>query len=344
MFELLFWLLPVLLAAGVASYLLTAWLVHRLPPRLLDLPNERSSHRRPVPRGGGLAIATVVLAGATLHGLIADRVSAMAPYLVGGGLVAAISLFDDFRSRSIGLRLAVHAAAAFIALRYYTDMRGLPLWFGGPEWLLPPLTVLWIVGLTNAYNFMDGIDGLAAAQATIAGTAWCLLGVVFGSAEVALIGGLAAGAASGFFAHNRAPARIFMGDVGSAFLGYTFAVIPLVFGPHPGVWLAALCIVGVFVFDAAFTFMRRLLRGEPVLRPHRSHLYQRLVLTGRSHASVTRLYATLASLLAIAGVAVVFGGSHWLLIALLLTLAAGVSLWLHVRAQERQFPREAPQA
>jgi UDP-N-acetylmuramyl pentapeptide phosphotransferase/UDP-N-acetylglucosamine-1-phosphate transferase len=340
--DLLAWVLPALLLAAAVVYRATSALLRRPPASLLDVPNERSSHHQPVPRGGGIAIVLVVLGGVTLQALVTGRLAALGPFLVGGALVAGVSLYDDVRSLATGPRLAAHLAAALLALWGYTEARGLPLPLAGEAgWASAVVTCVWIVGLINAYNFMDGIDGLAAAQAVIAGLAWGVLGVAFGSAEVALIGALAAGGALGFLPFNRAPARIFLGDVGSAFLGYTFAVLPLLLGAHPRAWLAAVSIVSVFVFDTVFTFLRRLWHREPVLRAHRSHLYQRLVIAGRSHRAVTRLYAALAALLAAAGVAAVFGDGRWGLLTIAAALTAGLMLWRYVRTMERRVPQEA---
>jgi UDP-N-acetylmuramyl pentapeptide phosphotransferase/UDP-N-acetylglucosamine-1-phosphate transferase len=337
-------LLLVLVAVGVAtfaSHRLTAALAGWMPPALLDVPNERSSHDRPTLRGGGLAIVLVVLVGGALYALLAGRIGEFTPYFLGVLLVAAVSFFDDVRSLPTFVRLAVHVIAAILAVSAYTLGRGLPL-PPFPDFIAAAVTVVWIVGLTNAYNFMDGIDGLAAAQAVIAGVAWILLGLVLGVPQVALLAALVAGGAAGFLIHNRPPARIFMGDVGSASLGYTFAVFPLMSFGTARLGTAALVIMGAFVFDTAYTFFRRLLRGEDVLSAHRSHLYQRLVATGATHAAVTSLYALLAALFAAAGFAIALRPPGGFLLSLLLAGGAAAGLWLHVHRQERIVTPPAP--
>jgi UDP-N-acetylmuramyl pentapeptide phosphotransferase/UDP-N-acetylglucosamine-1-phosphate transferase len=163
------------------------------------------------------------------------------------------------------------------------------------------LTLFWIVGLTNVYNFMDGIDGIAGVQGVVAGLAWVMAGLMLKRPEVAVLGALLTGACAGFLRHNWSPARIFMGDVGSAFLGYAFAVLPLLAlrglsdssPPHlkAAMPVFALLVVWPFVGDGFFTFLRRARQGEPVWKPHRSHLYQRLVQSGWPHARVSTLYA-----------------------------------------------------
>jgi UDP-N-acetylmuramyl pentapeptide phosphotransferase/UDP-N-acetylglucosamine-1-phosphate transferase len=180
-----------------------------------------------------------------------------------------------------------------------------------PVWLGIVFTIVWIVGLTNVYNFMDGIDGIAAVQGVVAGLAWAVAGVWLGSGVIWEFGLVLMGACFGFVLFNWAPARIFMGDVGSTFLGFTFAVLPLLLvrelprltnavppGIVPGF---AVLVVWPFVGDGLLTFFLRTFRGERVWQAHRSHLYQRLVQTGWSHARVSLLYGGWCVVSALAG-------------------------------------------
>lgn len=173
--------------------------------------------------------------------------------------VAAVSWLDDVRTLPNWIRLSVHLAAAAIAVIGIGPWRDLQLpWLGSLHlgWLAVPVTVLWIVGLTNAYNFMDGIDGIAGAQAVIAGLGWALLGWLTGQMMVATLGILIAATSLGFLGHNWPPARIFMGDVGSAFLGYMFAVLAVLAGrSNPPLGFAGVLLVWPFVFDAVLTFL-----------------------------------------------------------------------------------------
>jgi UDP-N-acetylmuramyl pentapeptide phosphotransferase/UDP-N-acetylglucosamine-1-phosphate transferase len=265
--------------------------------RWLDVPNERSSHRVPTPRGAGLVIVLVVsaaMAWAASAGLY--RVDATA---VAALTIAVISAIDDVRSLPSGLRLLVHLGCALVAV----------LTIGGPgdrtwQLLMIVLAVVWIVGLTNAYNFMDGIDGISGAQAVVAGVAFALAALHVGLAGPAICGVAIAAASGGFLMHNWSPARVFMGDVGSAFLGFSFAVMALQIAAwSPAAGIAAALSLWPFIFDTTLTFLRRAVRGENVMQSHRSHLYQRLVIAGWSHASVTVLYAATAALGAAAGLA-----------------------------------------
>lgn len=326
----------VLSYAGVGS--LRRWAEHKA---LLDIPNERSSHTVPTPRGGGLAIAGTVLFGLPISALMVGSFSSRAlfTYLVAGVLIAGVGWIDDRRSLSARFRLGVQIGVAVIAivgLGYFTSLRlpfGISLRL---EWLGLPLTLIWIVGLINAYNFMDGIDGLAGGQAVVAGAFWVVVGWRDHLTLAAGVGLLTAAASLGFLAHNWPPARIFMGDVGSGFLGCTFALLPRLASPSdPRLPLVGALLVWPFIFDTAFTFLRRLRRRENVFQAHRSHLYQRLVIAGLPHIWVTRLYVGLAGLGGMAGMA-------WALawpaadVILLLIPMAGLGVWAGVVWSERQ--------
>jgi Fuc2NAc and GlcNAc transferase len=285
----------VLSTGGVA--VLRDWAGRR---RILDIPNERSSHTRPTPRGGGLAIVAVVLLGTVLCavGGLFGVTRALALCGTGALLVAVVSWVEDLWCLPVALRLSAHVAAALLAfvgsfgvIRAVSSTVRIP-W--GPA-IVGGVLLVWIVGLTNAYNFMDGIDGIAASQGVIAGVAWAAFGWHAGEASLAILGTLICGSCLGFLIHNWSPAKIFMGDVGSAFLGFVLAVLPLLAARHDArMALAGVLVVWPFVFDTGFTLCRRLVRREDVFRSHRSHLYQRLVVAGWSHQAVTFLYSALA--------------------------------------------------
>lgn len=298
------------LCAIALSHISVAGIRHWTEKRhILDIPNERSSHTAPTPRGGGLAIVllTVLSAWALyLSGVASISGRALAVFTVGGSAIAAVSWVDDIRSLPNRVRFGIHSLGAILVLVFLGPWLVIdcpPFGSIPVGWWGIPLTFLWIVGLTNAYNFMDGIDGIAGAQAALAGMGWAIVGGIYSQPLVALLGVLLCGSSLGFLCHNWAPARIFMGDVGSAFLGYTFAVLPVLFSAsggvpdHPGAApLLGVLLVWPFFFDAFYTFLRRLARRENVFAAHRSHLYQRLVIAGYSHRTVASLYLGLAGL------------------------------------------------
>ncbi len=279
-------------AALVVSWALTG-LVRRYAMRtaMVDLPNPRSSHSTPTPRGGGLAIAITALGGIALAALLGWTPPRVAIALVGGGvLVAAIGWVDDRREVSAAFRLAVHFAAAAWALWWldgFPAMRtgAATLELGPAGWLVGLIGIAWA---TNCYNFMDGIDGLAGGEAVSVGLLGGLILVAMGRPELSAVPWLAAASSAGFLLWNWPPARIFMGDVGSGLLGFLFGAFAIASersGALPA--LAWVLLFGVFAFDATATLVNRALRGEPWYQAHRSHAYQRAVQRGWSHGQVS---------------------------------------------------------
>lgn len=327
---------------GVAA--LQRWAERR---QILDIPNERSSHTRLTPRCGGLAIVATTLFGAWLYVWLIFTApwQMLLTYTAGAVAIAAVSWLDDLHSLPYWVRFAVHSLGAILAILGIGFWQKVSLPLLGSlhlSWPGMPVTFLWIVGLTNAYNFMDGIDGIAGGQAIVAGLGWAIFGWLKGDLLVSVLGLLLAASSLGFLGHNWPPARIFMGDVGSTFLGYTFAILPLMFGvSNQGQGGAKAPLLGVllvwpFVFDATFTFIRRLRNGENVLTAHRSHLYQRLVIFGHSHLFVSLLYIGLA----VAGLIVSLAwflekGANAGAETLVLPLLA-LGLWAFVTRRERK--------
>ncbi|HEX9961400.1 MAG TPA: glycosyltransferase family 4 protein, partial [Pyrinomonadaceae bacterium] len=281
---------------GVGAF--RRWTLRR---EILDFPNERSSHTVPTPRGGGLVIVLICLLFYTIYAVFIAREFSYG-YFAGAVLIAVVSWFDDLKSVSSALRFLVHAVGAALAIYSLGYWQKIYIPFAGEVdagTIGALVTFFWIIWLTNAYNFMDGIDGIAGTQAFTAGIGWLLIGLFFQLEITGFLGGVLAVSNLGFLMHNWQPARIFMGDVGSAFLGYTFAVIPLIASNElrdnqSRLTMAAVLLVWMFVFDTLYTFFGRLLRGEKFWRAHRSHLYQRLVISGYSHRFVTILYGFLS--------------------------------------------------
>ena len=267
--------------------------------RIIDHPNERSSHSMPTPRGGGLAIVILVL-GTGLWFASEAGWSRSLIYVACGAVIAYLGWRDDIRSLSSRVRLAVQALVAIISivgLGYFKAVT-IPM-FGelqlGVVGIM--ITFLWIMGLTNAYNFMDGIDGMAGGVAFAGGVGWMLLsfntGYLVNSFAFWVAVAIAA-SSLGFLAHNWSPAKIFMGDVASTFLGYSFAVLPLIAIDKEGdsLMLGTL-LMWTFIMDAGITFIQRLVKREAVFSAHRSHLYQRLIKRGYTHAAISSLYMVL---------------------------------------------------
>ncbi len=293
----------VIVIALISSVVLTG-LVRRLA--VIDIPNERSSHSRPTPRGGGISLVVITIIGLICSQMI-WRITTwrgLLFYVGAATLISVISWLDDLQSLSAKVRFLAHFVAAGLVIAewgYWQELH-LPVLGNiqiGQFGLL--LTLLWIVGLTNAYNFMDGIDGIAGGQAFVAGIGWAVVGWMINVELIFAIGGLLAASSLGFLFYNWPPAKIFMGDVGSAFLGFTFAVVPLIAvrsttsNRNLMIWIGFL-FVWPFILDTGFTLLRRISKRENIFQAHRSHLYQRMVIAGYSHQLVSLFYIGLATL------------------------------------------------
>jgi len=250
----------------------------------------------PMPRGGGLAIVILVLGTGLWFANQADWSRSLI-YIVCGAVIAFLGWRDDVRSLSPRIRFAAQALVAVISiigLGYFKSVT-IPMLGELQLGIIGILiTFLWIIGLTNAYNFMDGIDGIAGGVALSAALGWMWLSTNMQNQFVFWIGLSIAAGSLGFLGHNWPPAKIFMGDVASTFLGYSFAVLPLLSADESGdALMLGTLLMWTFIMDAGVTFIRRALKREKVFSAHRSHLYQRLVIGGYQHASVSSLYISL---------------------------------------------------
>jgi UDP-GlcNAc:undecaprenyl-phosphate GlcNAc-1-phosphate transferase len=265
---------------------------------ILDHPNHRSAHRNPTPRGGGLGVVVAFVAGMlVLYQMARFARIADAQFLgviLAAVAIAAVALWDDVRDLSARLRLAAQLGAALVAVGSGLVVTQLALpWIGPVQlgWLGPVLTLVWIVGCTNAVNFMDGLDGLVGGALLIVAATLALIAASQGGWFVyagALF--LAAGFA-GFLPFNRHPARIFMGDVGSQFAGFTLAVLAVAAARFDTLQVSFLIVPLLMfglLFDAGFTLARRALMRERLAEGHRTHLYQ---LAQRSGMTVRALAA-----------------------------------------------------
>jgi len=273
---------------------------------VLDVPNERSLHRVPTPRAGGLAIAIVVLGVVLWLGWRGDLSPRAVIGLIGGAsLVVLVGWWDDIRSLPSSLRAIAQVTAAAWFLAWTGGIDNLragdyAVSLGTAGFLVALVGLVWSI---NLYNFMDGIDGVAGGQAVVAAgfSAVLLAGV---SPGLSLLSAAIGGASLGFLAWNWAPARIFMGDVGSGLLGFLFAALALLSekggGPPIVSWLL---FGGVFIFDATVTLIRRIVEGERWYAAHKSHAYQRAVQSGWSHARVSTGVMILSAVLSLLGVA-----------------------------------------
>ncbi|MFQ5787022.1 MAG: glycosyltransferase family 4 protein [Thermodesulfobacteriota bacterium] len=269
--------------------------------QMLDIPGSRSSHNFPTPRGGGLAISVCCLVATLFFGIGGILESRLFwAFLGGGSAIAIIGWLDDRKSITPMVRFLVQLAAATWAVLLIGGFPSMNLGVGiiSLGWFGSILAILGIVWLTNLYNFMDGIDGIAGTEAvTVGGIGGALL-VMSNTWGLALVSWAIAASSLGFLVWNWPPAKIFMGDVGSGFLGFFFAVLLLASERSGAIPLLAwLLLLGVFIGDATFTLFRRLLKREKVWEAHRNHFHQRAVQIGYSHRTVTLVVASLNAVL-----------------------------------------------
>jgi UDP-N-acetylmuramyl pentapeptide phosphotransferase/UDP-N-acetylglucosamine-1-phosphate transferase len=275
------WPALVVVASGSFTCLTTRVLIPVLARReILDRPNERSSHREPTPRGGGVAIIAVTLLcwiALARAGLVSSTVLGIT---AGAVLLGAVSWIDDLRSLSPAVRLLAQAAAVAIGVSLLPGPRDL--------FVLAATGLLWVWWI-NLFNFMDGIDGLAGSEAGAIGAGLLVFASVGAGNDPALqiLSATVIGAAAGFLVWNWSPARIFLGDVGSVPLGYLLGFLLLDLALR-GRWKIALILPLYFLADATITLARRLLRGERVWRAHREHFYQQAVRLGLGHPAVVK--------------------------------------------------------
>lgn len=311
-------------ATGAACFAFTWLAVRVLSARaILDAPNARSSHTRPTPRGGGLAVVAALLPAVAVIAAAEGEFARFLPLLAAALLLAFVSFADDVRGLGAGLRLMAQTAAVLLGLAALPDApvsQGLlPFWL---DRAIVAVAWLWFV---NLFNFMDGIDGIAAVE-TIAVAAGVALIAWLAEVPGALLPlGLAtAAAAAGFLPWNWHRARIFLGDVGSVPLGYLIGFLLLTLAAR-GFWAAALVLPLYYLIDATWTLLARLLRGERVWEAHREHWYQHAAAATRHDAVSLRIAAGNAALVSVA-VASALVGSGWGAVAVVVVFALVLEL------------------
>lgn len=280
----------------LGALLVTALVLRHV--RIIDIPNARSSHSAPTPRGGGLGIVAGFFLSLILIALWGEstlaaplHTSAYVGFVVALLLIGGIALHDDIAARGFASKLFVQLVAIAIVMAcgiYITAIPALLAW---------PLTLLWMLGLTNAYNFMDGLDGMAGGTAAISAGFFTLICAQHALPLPALLNLALSAGACAFLCFNWPPARIFMGDIGSTFLGFAFATLAILAAQTQPVLLFAMPLLMLhFLFDTIYTFLRRLRARENVTQAHRSHLYQLLNRSGHTHRTVSLIYASLAAI------------------------------------------------
>jgi UDP-N-acetylmuramyl pentapeptide phosphotransferase/UDP-N-acetylglucosamine-1-phosphate transferase len=312
---------------AIAAFLVTQAILPFLQAQaILDHPNERSSHDTPTPKGGGLALVAVVLAGWVATGLYLESSAFLTWALPGSALaLAGLSWMDDLH----GLPPVTRLIAQITSVTFILLLRSTPeAFFQGLlphtlDTLLAGIVWVWFI---NLFNFMDGIDGITGIKTITIGVGIALIG----NGVEALLGGILAAAAAGFLKWNWHPAKVFMGDVGSIPLGFLLGWLLLNIAGD-GHWAAAIILPAYYLTDATITLIRRAFKGENLWHAHRQHFYQQAVQRGLSHAKVSSMVFFLGVLFIVLAW---FAEQGWPLIALSATLTLTVSFLFLLKGRQ----------
>lgn len=289
----------------------------------LDIPNQRSLHQVEIPRGAGLVIVSLTVTGwAVLEYLgIVNYIWFRSFMLIAFG-IGFLGYVDDIYQISFAVKGAVQLVLSLCALYFLRDeIESLILYFS---------LLFWCLSIVNFYNFMDGIDGMAAIYGLILSLCWVIVGLQVKEPLFYYSGILIGASCIGVLHFNWSPASVFLGDVGSLFLGFIFSYFGVILAlRHPEMASMSILILWAFIFDCTYTLIKRFLSGEKIWQAHREHLYQRLVCAGYSHSFVSTLYG----MISIVG----FGAWYmhdYLLIPIAFVIGSAVSMLLLVRLAE----------
>lgn len=310
----------------------------------VDRPDERKVHSRVMPRLGGLAI---FIAFVVVMAVFAKPVGPMWGLLIGAAIIFVVGIIDDVWQLSPWLKLLGQCLAAVVVMKFGIMVNFVSNPFNGPldlGYFSLPLTFLWIVGVTNAVNLIDGLDGLAAGVSGIAALTMGIVSLLQGQVVVALAAFILAGAIGGFIPYNFYPARTFMGDGGSNFLGFCLACLAIL-GTVKSTALIMLfvpiVILGIPILDTFFAIIRRINKHAPIFRPDKDHLHHRLMAIGMSHRRSVVIIYGISGCFALVAVAITFipGFKATLLLALLLLLIVLAAGKIGLFTGERPEPR-----
>lgn len=319
--------------AFILTFILTPF-VKKLAFKIgaVDIPRDsRRMHKKPTARLGGLAIFAGFIISTLCY---ADITLELTGILIGCLIIVVLGIFDDIHALSAKLKFGVQFLAAlcpvlcgvrieFIKVPEFIVTNG----YIGMGFLGIPLTLLWIVGITNAINLLDGLDGLACGVSTIASLTLLCIALIVGEPDVAFITSALAGACFGFLPYNFNPAKLFMGDTGALLLGFVLSSISVqgLFKGYTVISIAApFLILGLPIFDTASAILRRMRNGQPIMSPDRGHLHHRLVDAGFSQKQAVTIIYLLSAVLCITAVALIATGavSWWVFILVMVAFLA----------------------
>lgn len=307
------YIMAFLVAIGMALLLTPGVIVLARKTGALDAPDSRKVHKRPIPRIGGVGIylsfMIAICSVVSIVHLPSDVSYEMVGLLLSGTLIVIVGVIDDYKNLPAKVKLLGQIMAACVLvlvfdvrIDFITDPFGDYLYL---EYLAVPATVFWIVGLTNTVNLIDGLDGLAAGVSTIACITICLVALEQNIILIAVLTAALAGSACGFLYYNFNPARIFMGDSGSMFLGFMLAGISVIGAVKCAATIALIVPIlalGLPILDTTFAIIRRYRGGAPIFKPDRGHLHHRLLDMGFTQRQAVLLMYVVSALLGLSAV------------------------------------------
>ena len=326
------WVAAAMVTAMVVA-LITTPVVKSLAFRVgaVDVPKDnRRMHDHPIPRMGGLAIFFGFLLSVLIYVELTPELTGM---LLGGVIIVVLGIFDDIYALGAKFKLMVQIAAALVAVLSGNVIEVLSnpnvfssdLWWE-LGWLAYPVTIIWIVAITNAVNLIDGLDGLACGVSTISSLTMLVISLAVADGPVAVIMAALAGGCIGFLPYNLNPAKIFMGDTGSTFLGFILAVMSIqgLFKFYTIISFAVpFLMLGLPIFDTCFAFIRRIAHGQSPMHPDRSHVHHRLIDMGFNQKQAVAVLYIISAILGLCAVVLTTSGALKAMMLLLALCAAG---------------------
>ena len=301
----------------------------------IDMPRTRGMHSEPMPRMGGIAIVLGFLAAMGIAALFIPEIQTMQflGFIVGALIIAVAGMIDDMRSLKPGMKLALQIVAALVVIFSGTTVDFLNFHLPAVvKTLSIPITLIWIVALTNAVNFIDGLDGLAAGVSAIAALTLLVLCILTVSGLAVVLTAALAGSCLGFLPRNFNPAEVIMGDTGAQFLGYVLAVSSIL-GVFKAYALLSVVIVSFVlalpIFDTAFAILRRFLAHKPIYSADRGHLHHRLVDNGYSHMQAVILLYVLSAVSGVIAILIAVKNTRAILVAAICVVIMAMMVYIY---------------
>lgn len=342
---------PVIMALGLAMLIAFAATpyVKKLAFKIgaVDVPKDnRRMHKKPIPRLGGLAIFLGCLISLLIF---ADIDKALRGILLGSCIIVAVGIVDDAHPLGAGIKFILQIVAALIAVWHGVVIQTIanPFPFGGEYWdfgvWAVPITVIWIVAVTNSVNLIDGLDGLADGVSSIAAATMLIISLLMGDLRIAVICAALMGACLGFIPYNRNPAQIFMGDTGSTFLGFMLATVSVIglFKFYAIIsFIVPFIILGFPIFDTTSAFTRRILKGQNPMKADRSHTHHKLIDMGMNQKQAVATLYMVGSVLGLCAVMIVTEGYVKMILLAIALIATAYTVTRIVRYHHDHQKRE----